>query len=131
MGKAVTLVTLVTGSKIRENATATCKGAVARAIGVLEGGSDIMTKDQALRVIALGKRGCSVDMIKRTLVKEFHIPTPYSNAIGTVLVEAGITGYELELSEEGRYSDPEALRIRWDKIIGPMKAKLRASIGGV
>ena len=90
-----------------------------------------MSVELAVKIVALGKRGFSVDMIKRTIRRDTRTQLD-SRTISRILEEAGLNSgrdAKQEPAEMLQFTDRDVLRARWEKLLPGMKAKLRASMG--
>ncbi len=85
----------------------------------------------AVKVVALGRRGFSGDMIKRMISRDTGERLD-SRTISRILDEAGLdSGRDANQhpTEMRQFTDPDVLRARWEKLLPGMKAKVRASLG--
>ena len=90
-----------------------------------------ITVELAIKIVALGRRGFSVDMIKRMIARDVGARLQ-SNTISRILEEAGLDSgrdAKQDATEMQRFTDPDVLRARWEKLLPGMKARLRASLG--
>jgi len=88
-----------------------------------------MNKDEAMRVVELGRKGFSRAMISMMLKREFRLQrSPNYQTIREILASAGLDDRRDDRQEDvemQKWSDPYELRARWAERLPAMKRKIR------